>query len=249
MCPLENIDLGRESALEATEVSENILTTFSTLITERSLTSDTIVNVITMAAAALWSTQVYSMGRETKHSQGHPQPADSIILAHIIGLIRALVTVSSDQIAEAAMTPLRDENATGGPVHFITAPFRRILPALRISSQWLRSNIEHIQRQGAEPLNAHLGDALTTFWTAYATFASQVNRVFPIEQLPKSIILLDEDVELRGFIPFQSSSVSDAMAGSSTIADSAKVHPNEEHLMRLRDIQQDAKYFALMKAK
>lgn len=252
MCPAV-VDLCRESVSEAAEVSENVLSAFATLLAERSLTSDTIINVITMAVAAMWSTQVYSSDKGTEQPQEHQQLVERVILAHIIDLFRVLVTVSSGQIAEAVAASLRDETASGGLVRFITAPFRRILPALRVSSQWLRFNIEHIQRHTAGPLqganNRTVGDALRGFWTAYTTFVSQVDRVFPIEQLPKSIILLDEDVELRGFIPFQYSGISDAMAGLSAIADSAKVHPNEEHLMRLRDIQQDAAYFASMKVK
>jgi hypothetical protein len=204
-----------------------------------------------MAVAAMWSLQVYSSsGKGVKYPQDHHRRAEHIILAHIIDLIRTLVTVSSGQIAEAMAASLRDESATGGLVRFITAPFRRMLPALRVSSQWLRFNIEHIQKQAAgssQGADTHtVADTLTSFWTAYGIFASQVDRVFPIEQLPKSIILLDEDVELRGFIPFQTST-SNTMAELSAIADSAKVHPNEEHLMRLRDIQQDAQYFASMK--
>jgi hypothetical protein len=246
------VDLCHERVSEAAEVSENVLSAFATLLAERSLTSDTIINVITMAVAAMWSTQVYSSDKGTEQPQEHQQLAlaEHMILAHIIDLFRALVAVSSSQIAEAEAASPRDETA-GGLMRFITAPFRRILPALRVSSQWLRFNIEHVQRHAAGSLQAannHMvGDALRGFWTAYTTFVSQVNRVFPVEQLPKSIILLDEDVELRGFIPFQYSGSSDAMAGLSAIADSAKVHPNEEHLMRLRDIQQDAAYFASMK--
>lgn len=204
-----------------------------------------------MAVAAMWSIRVYSSSSEgVEYPQDHPRLAERVILVHIIGLIRTLVTISSGQIVEAVAASVRDENATGGLVRFISAPFRRMLPALRVSSQWLRSNIEYIQTQAAElPQGAGThtaGDTLKGFWIAYATFASQVDQTFPIERLPKSIILLDEDLELRGFIPFQNSP-SDVMAELSTIADSAKVHPNEEHLMRLRDIQRDAKSFASMK--
>lgn len=213
---------------------------------ERSLLQDTILNTFTMAVAAMWSNQHYALrpDRPIPSTVENQQTAHSLILAHVISLLRVMMEVGSAQITEALKSSGR-EGTAGNLAGLITASFRRTLPTLRIASGWLKNNIDRLVQPSKDvgpgsTQNDGFNTVLSTFWSSYATFASDLRRVFPVEQLPTANTVLDEDIELRGFLPFKDQALKAHFIGLVTRADSSMVHPNEEHLMRLRDIQKDA---------
>lgn len=232
-----------------------VLSNFGTLAMERSLSQDTILSTFTMAVGALWSNQHYALrpGRPVPSTQENQQTAQFLILAHTVSLVRVLMEVGSAQINEALKSSGR-EGTAGNLAGLITASFRRTLPTLRIASSWLKSNTEHLVQQptdvGASSAEEDgLKTALSTFWSSYVTFASDLQRVFPLEQLPTANTVLDEDIELWGFLPFKDQALDASPVGPVKRADSSMVHPNEEHLMRLRDIQKDAFDLAIMEVR
>lgn len=223
-----------------------MLANLGTLIRERSLTQDTIISIFTMAVAALWTNQEYALrpGRPAPSNKADQQITESLVLAHTIRLFGALLHLGSREIDEALRSSRRESTA-GNLAGHITAAFRRTLPALRIASRWLKQNMHYFVRRGTNTDSTMEGThdlrkATSAFWTLYAAFATDLHRVFPLEQLPTAKIVLDEDIELRGFLPFQDLEHTSTTVGPSKPSNSSMVHPNEEHLMRLRDIQNDA---------
>ncbi|KDE02584.1 hypothetical protein MVLG_06867 [Microbotryum lychnidis-dioicae p1A1 Lamole] len=106
------------------------------------------------------------------------------------------------------------------------------------SSQDQSMETDHVNSRSLE-------DALTAFWTSYADFANSFKLVFPTEGLPSPAdggLWLEEDVDLLGFAPLRSSMKD--VKGTDLAVEASKVgkevHPNEEHLMRIAELQSDA---------
>lgn len=98
--------------------------------------------------------------------------------------------------------------------------------------------------------SAHLAHELESFWSAYADFGNSMMLAFPLEELPSAVeggVWLEEDVDLLGFAPLRRGmkegvGAADAVVGQGgEIARVGKdVHPNEEQLMRVQELQVDA---------
>ncbi|SGZ30565.1 BQ5605_C048g12410 [Microbotryum silenes-dioicae] len=106
------------------------------------------------------------------------------------------------------------------------------------SSQDQSMETDHVNSRSLE-------DALTAFWTSYADFANSFKLVFPTEGLPSPAddgLWLEEDVDLLGFAPLRRSMKD--VKGTDLAVEASKVgkevHPNEEHLMRIAELQSDA---------
>lgn len=240
---------------KANQISLAVLSNFGTLTMERALPQDTILSTFTMAVAAMWSNQHYALrpDRQFPSSLENQQTAESLILAHTISLVRVLMEVGSAQINEALKSSGR-EGTAGNLAGLITASFRRTLPTLRIASGWLKHHINRLVQQSRDiaPDSAEVDEpntVLSTFWSSYVTFASDLRRVFPLEQLPTEDTVLDEDIELQGFLPLKNQALETNSIGLVKRVDSSMVHPNEEHLMRLRDIQKDAAELASLEVR
>ena len=170
---------------------------------------------------------------------------ETMIVAHILSLLRALSKIGISQVKEAMSTVKRD-HANGivdSLAIYITATFRRTLPALHIGSTWLKSNVEYLQYRD-HSTGGNGEDSLRQFWSSYSSFIWHISRVFPLEKLPDRAVVLEEDVEFRGFMPLESTLWKEGMPNPNNIADECAVHPNEEHLMRIRTMLLDARYLA-----
>lgn len=155
-----------------------------------------------------------------------------------------------------------EELETDEMPQLISAILRRILPSLRIISKWLKLNTTYLSRlaspspSGNDQVSSpELRAAISSFWDTYHAFFQSSSKLFILERLPSITKPLEEDLDMRGFAPLQKGKTADIdsfAAGATSAVDSTdmggdgngddegrEVHPNEEHLMRLGDIQVD----------
>lgn len=229
---------------------------FRELIAERHLPIDMITNTIIVSQGALWKHRMFrdapNPGQNRKQGTSLPTSGTAIIIesqifVHLLDLHRALLEVGRRELKEPLPTDGPDSLAQR-----ITATFRRTLPALRIASKWLRANIKYMMsdpeflafkekesRKGKQVdkrvMNKISGDSNGTlkFWRSYAEFARALSAAYPLDQLPSLTAPLEEDVDLRGFLPLKK------MMGEGNSAAGGGV-PNEEQLMRIADLLEDA---------
>jgi hypothetical protein len=117
----------------------------------------------------------------------------------------------------------------------ISAILRRMLPSLRIFSKWLKSHTEYmsrVQRSG------QLDGPIQIFWDNYRLLAIAFATLFPIDHLPHLSEPLEEDIDMKGFIPLAWGMNKGKREAQHDF------HPNEEQLMRIADLQVDAKLLA-----
>ena len=216
---------------------ENVVKEFSELVSDRALSIDTITKVIIAAQGALW--------KQRKASTSRNVSMESRIASHVLALHRALLHSGITELDEAAKIVEEDLAMR------ITATFRRTLPALRIASKWLRVNLDYvlggIRRNMKDPVHSIVISDISAFWSAYTSFATRVVLVFPPTSLPMLKGPLEEDVDTRGYLPLGGMLVQEILPvgpeGEDTRT-SEQVHPNEEQLMRIRDIGHDARLIA-----
>ena len=219
---------------------DKLVEEFSTLVSARALSIDTILKVFVLAHGALWKHQVVHADLPVSSQRpSEPIIIESRILAHIFALHTTLLQRGTAELEESARIVEDD------PAMRITATFRRMLPALRVAGKWLRANLSYVQEPPA-PIAR-----IREFWDTYNRFATSIARVFPLETLPKLKQPLEEDVELRAYLPLKG-----LLSGDNQDIDNAEqepdvnerspeqVHPNEEQLMRVWDVWHDAKILA-----
>jgi hypothetical protein len=240
--------------------NEKVAQDFNFLVSDRSLSIDMVLNTLVLAQGALWK---HRMIRDpTQHrsrSDSTSDPSYSAILIewsildHFLDLYRILLEVGKKELADP---PEETDLALK-----ISATFRRTLPALRIASKWLRANIKYLG-QDQEFLAFHAkeksknstvtkkdankisGYSIKTikFWRSYASFVRALSQVFPIETLPSLDVPLEEDIEMRAFLPLRNLIGEGRKTGDKTPASAKEqVHPNVEQLMRISDLLEDAK--------
>jgi len=213
---------------------ERVVKEFSELVSDRALSIDTITKVVIAAQGALW--------KQRKASTSANVSMESRIASHVLALHRALLQSGITELDEASKIVEEDLAMR------ITATFRRTLPALRISSKWLRVNLDYVlggtRRNMKDPDHSIVISDISAFWEAYASFAARAVLVFPPTSLPTLKGPLEEDVDTRGYLPLL---VQDTLAAGSEGEDTRtpeQVHPNEEQLMRIWDIGHDARLIA-----
>ncbi|TFY65095.1 hypothetical protein EVG20_g5716 [Dentipellis fragilis] len=238
--------------------SEQVLRDFSTLVSERALPIDTITKVLILAQGALWKHRMVraSPGTSSKRSSGSAPASgssasatavmESRILNHILALYHALLLCGVEELVES-MKIKEDDLAMR-----ITATFRRMLPALRIAGKWLNANVDYVFKSD-DTKQIILSENIESFWSEYRTFITHVSWIFPPEVLPKLARPLEEDVDMSGFLPLRGSTADEAQHDTGMLGDRMEVdgsraleqvHPNEEQLMRIWDIWNDARRLA-----
>lgn len=237
---------------------------FIGLVGERHLPTDMISDSITLSQGALWKHRMIREPSKTSHNRKDWTPPSAKtetiiewrILDHLFDLFIALLQVGKNELN----VPPPIDAAENDLAQRITATFRRTLPALRIASKWLRANFRYII-QDQEFMAHHLeGDneleihkeiecslsvhSLHTirFWRAYAEFIRILGRAFPLSKLPSLTAPLEEDIEMRGFLPLKK--LMDEVQGHEKAASDfedvrEQVHPNVEQLMRIADLLED----------
>lgn len=240
---------------------------FQGLVSERILPIETVSKVVVLSQGALWK---HRMIRDTsppsnRRSSGLPNSSviESQILTHVIAIHRVLLEIGA---AELAVPP--EDAAENDLAQRITAPFRRTLPALRIASKWLVANIKYVLHATHSPVGERISptgrgtrgvliEGLPLFWAKFVQFYSALSGIFPPARLPPLTTPLDEDVDLKGFLPLRGllvdgGTLMDAVPGNdaegrqngTTAPGREKVHPNEEQLMRIWDLLKDARSLA-----
>ncbi|KAG1752084.1 hypothetical protein EDB19DRAFT_1903483 [Suillus lakei] len=240
----------------------DVVKDFATLVSERILPIDTVTKVIVLSEGALWK---HRMIRDTsppsnRRSGGIPDPAivESQILKHVLAIHQSLLEIGADELG---FPP--EDAAENDLAQCITAAFRRTLPALRVASKWLLENLKYVvhppppvgSSQVEEIPGVFVSD-MPVFWHHYLRFYNALYKRFPIEKLPSLLSPLDEDVDLRGFLPLRSRMIGDTPTivdadmhkgnGSAAAGPQGRenVHPNEEQLMRISDLLKDVKNLA-----
>lgn len=234
--------------------AERVRHEFFSLLSDRVLPIDSITKVIVLVQGALWKHRMIRDPVQYKKSDQAPPTSASIaaiesrILVHVLGMHRALLEASHIQLAEAP-----PEDPTGDLAQRITATFRRMLPALRIAGKWLRANFKYVMQ--THQSDERKSSELDVFWETYSRFSNELSRVFPVERLPTLNSPLDEDIEMRGFLPLRGLMIEDTRndekesepVESKKAVGQAQVHPNVEQLMRIADLLDDAKSLAGLK--
>lgn len=243
---------------------------FYELVSKRYLPTDMISNAIVISQGALWK---HRMIRNPSHSAQSRRPeapappeGTSVILEwhildHLLDLHHAVLEVGTDELK---VPPPRDA-PSNDLAQLITGTFRRTLPALRIASKWLRANLKYMtldhefnalqQIKKAEGIDIvhnteyqlSRGSKHTRrFWRAYAAFMTALSIAFPLSKLPPLTAPLEEDIEMRGFLPLKKMMDEfkpnvDGVHSTALLPLAQEAHPNDWQLMRIADLLGDAR--------
>ncbi|KAG6811356.1 hypothetical protein H0H92_007821 [Tricholoma furcatifolium] len=251
--------------------SKVVLDAFILLVSQRYLPTDMITNAVVLSQGALWKHRMIRSPNTTQNRRSElsppPEGTSTIIewhmLEHLYDLHRGLLEVG---IEELEVPPPRD--APGDDLaQRITATFRRCLPALRIASKWLRANFKYVSQdhefEAFQEIRSAEGVSMTRdskfkiartsvrtqrLWQTYARFLTQLARKFDLKKLPLLTAPLDEDNDMRGFLPLKNMMTggtdADGDSSSGTLLLAQEVHPNDWQLMRIGDLIRDAKEIA-----
>jgi hypothetical protein len=188
-----------------------------------------------------------------RRSGGIPDPAtvESQILKHVLAIHQSLLEIGADELG---LPP--EDAAENDLAQRITATFRRTLPALRVASKWLLANLKYVAQAtppaGSSQVEENSGVSVSdmpVFWRHFLRFYNALHKLFPIEKLPSLLFPMEEDDDLRGFLPLRNLMIVDAdvRKGNGLAAvgpQGREVHPNEEQLMRISDLLKDVKNLA-----
>lgn len=249
--------------------ASNIYARFYDLVSERHLPEDFITRLVTLAQGALWRARMLQdttsnniKSRPRSSAASLPSPViEARIYTHLLSLFRALLQVGIEKLKEPPPVDSDKDLAQR-----LIVEFRRTLPAMRIAGKWLRANYKYVMSD-PEAQGDRKGKARDTessgiispssaetidFWRTYAEFLRALSRIFPQDRLPDLNFALTEDTEMRGFRPLKG--YMDPNKGSSGIEEGvplkeSEVHPNDLHLMRIKDILSDAKALVEMEVR
>lgn len=220
-----------------------VAVSFARLLRERKLLSETIVKTTAMAIGSHWQAR---LGANASSSEGAERRhvVENLSLIFLMSVFTSLVVVAAEEAEEALALVNADDSAVVDEddevplAQRITAVLRRLLPSLRIMSRWLKSHIEYVGRLA--PGAPEVARAVSSFWASYKRLMFALAQVFPLAQLPELDQPLEEDRDMRGFLPLRGHRAS-ASSDDELPPSNGEVHPNEEQLMRLADLLVDVK--------
>lgn len=189
------------------EVHRDVANVFSGRAADSTLALVDLLSRRTLSSESIVKLSAISIGA---HYQCRMQGNETHALEWTLRIFESILTVAATEVE----TVLADTSAIA-PDH-ISPTLRRLLPSLRIYSKWLKLHIDH------------LADA--PFWATYYRFIESIARAFPLAQLPMCEGQLEEDRDMRGYLPISKGLAHGSYSG----------HPSAEQLMRLADIQVDA---------
>jgi hypothetical protein len=237
------------------KLHQSMLERFDTLMRARQLPSEMIVKTTAMVIGSHWNMRFNQSQGESDPKQAERRRAvEAFSLAFLMSVFKTMIRVCADEAEEVLRnTALADDSAlatdeddgedvTDGAAlaQRITAVVRRILPSLRITSRWLKSHLDYLARASTQ--SPELGHVISDFWQEYKRLMLAFARVFPLAQLPSLIDPLEEDLDMRGFLPLRRRAGADQAVDDNALAASLhEVHPNEEQLMRISDLLVDVK--------
>ncbi|KAF9260750.1 hypothetical protein L218DRAFT_572149 [Marasmius fiardii PR-910] len=225
---LYRLGLGKYDTLTIKQ-AQGVCADLYSLVSERHLPEDFIIQVIVLSQAALWkqrmireSSKANKNNNDRRSDTTAPGTIPSSVVearlfTHLLSLHRALLEVGIEQLKEPA--PIGPD---GDLAQRIMVEFRRTLPALRIASKWLLANFKFVMqdpeslgtkngknrghKRGLSKPNGLISPTSTEtieFWEKYSEFLRVLSRAFPINKLPDLTFALSEDTELRGFLPLK----------------------------------------------
>ena len=228
---VETID--PESLQASEELCKSSVSVFHDLIAGLLLQSEVISKTVILGLGALWKHRMLRSPGPKRRPRPNPV-VEAQISGHLLAVFRSLLEVGLQELAD---DPAGD---TDDIAQKISATLRRMLPALRMVNKWLRTNYRfYASDEKKQPV-----EGVTEFWKVYTRFFTTLGQKFPIEQLTRLETPLDEDLDIRGFLPLTKLMVTGSLGEG---ADRAQVHPNEEQLMRIWDLLSDAKTLAQTK--
>lgn len=255
---------------------------FSTCVAKRSLPSDVVVKAVVTALSTWWYARMYRPMMANGKSKDHKKDSKAVPVAakeeaegddsaslessafmHALALITELLEIAiletRDVVLHEALQHPPTAPESSRPMllaQSITAVLRRALPALRIASMWLLSNVDYLSKYDTTSAHFHQDDptvppelcnAMKSFWNSYANFANSIGNAFPLELLPITAgdLMLEEDVDMLGYAPLRRR-MKEAKAQSNTTqtALGSDLHPNEEQVLRIGDLLGDANLLA-----
>lgn len=235
---------------------------FASHLKDRLLPPELILRMAAICMAAVWYARIcvgtaVTRSRNGDHADSRAHPVarsyttEVNATVHFLQFSAALLSVAKDELVS-----IDDSSFQGDLSQKIPAVLRRILPAMRIISKWVLSgHFDHINRVKLRlsrskkvKLNSQLVTAEAEFWTQYHQAIELAKHHFPIDRLPSldDSVGLEEDFELGGFLPIERARKAQDSASPKPFnqfaspAPCGAYHPNEEHLMRLGDLQRDA---------
>lgn len=222
-----------ESLQASEDLCKSSIPLFHDLIAGLLLQSEVISKIIILGLGALWKHRMLRSPGAKRRPRSDPR-VEAQICGHLLSIFLSLLEVGLQELAD---DPAGD---TDDIAQKISATLRRMLPALRMVNKWLRTNY----RFYASDEKKHPVEGVVEFWKVYTRFFTNLGQKFPIEQLTPLETPLDEDLDIRGFLPLTKLMVTE---NSGEGVDRAQVHPNEEQLMRIWDLLTDAKTLAQTK--
>ena len=228
---VETVD--SESLQASEELCESSVSVFHDLIAGLLLQSEVISKIVVLGLGALWKHRMVRSPGAKRRPRSNPR-VEAQISGHLLAIFRSLLEVGLQELAD---DPAGD---TDDIAQKISATLRRMLPALRMINKWLRANHRfYASDEKKQPV-----EGVAEFWKVYTRFFTTLGQKFPIEQLTPLETPLDEDLDIRGFLPLTKLMVTE---NSEEGVNRAQVHPNEEQLMRIWDLLGDAKALAQTK--
>jgi hypothetical protein len=197
-----------------------------------------------MAIGALWRVR---MIRDSKAEKDGKTSSEPRVVMHLLVLMTALLRIGVLQVSDGSDSQSREAGESTDLAMNITAVFRRVLPILRISSKWTRAHLSYLISllPPSGPVSEEMKTVISDFWIAYQAFFTNLGRAFPLENVPTLTNPLEEDVDMNGFVPLRKTMFATFTKTSNGLAlGQSRVHPNEEHLMRISDLLQDAREVA-----
>ena len=266
-----------QSYVELPGLFAKVSKAFRLAVQGRLVPSDMIVKFVVTSLEAWWTARMYrhtsqrTRSRRNRHdkvAQIDHTAFESSALMHALAMAAELLDITIVEVRnvdpQAILRNTKGLTASEKPMALaqaITAVLRRILPALRIVSMWLLASAEYLSkydvtsaayREADAGVPAEVCTAVKSFWLAYASFATALQRAFPTSNLPTppTGLLLEEDVDMLGFAPLRrrvrgATSNSLSMDNTTQTLSAAKtitsdLHPNEEQILRIGDLLSDA---------
>lgn len=212
---------------------------FADLLRTRALPSETIVKLTAISIGCHWharqNASIAPSESDAKRAKRRHDTED-IALDFVLAFFGMLIQTAVEELDEISLSnPLGDLDLH----QHISAVLRRLLPALRIASKWIKLHLEYISRY-LSTSNESLVTQIQSFWTRYKRLTSIFARLFPIAQLPTLTDKLEEDIDMRGFVPLSRGMSAPDSYDKEANGHREAAHPNEEQLMRVADLQVDA---------
>ncbi|KAK9448520.1 uncharacterized protein V1518DRAFT_419179 [Limtongia smithiae] len=215
-----------EPANSLSILQDEIISRIAAAIVERLLTGDVLAKI------ALISMSAYYLA----------EPATDVsrdLLFLNLGILQVLLRVLYSELEEvrrAATGMAEIQSSTLSPAS------RRILACLRMYSSWLRTIAITSLVDNDDPM---MQQSIEDMWRQYAQTLSSLAVLFGSLSFEKTDVLLNEDIDLIGFLPLESGLTGvRASAKTFTLTEieefTSRLHPSQEVILRVSDILTDA---------